>query len=766
LAQPKLKAFTTGRYEWARPDRAFHHYHSHPALRRPAILACLFVVAISPFVSSKEAKGKTPAAGPSQITANTNSQSPKALEAAHHARFDQIIAPVKGYSLSDADAKNIRETILAIAAKKHSKAAALESKVTDPIGRKLIEWYRLQRGHGDDAAEYSAFLHNNPTWPSRNLLWKRLEQRLFLDGGSAIAIKGYFKDGKAQSASGLAALASAHLATGDTAEAKSLAAEVWRQYDLPADLERGFLARFGKFLTEDDHKWRLDRLLVDDVRWKSGRKWRVARAKRVIPFLSAREQKRARARLAVFMRSRVSASRLKGATNTNSKDWGAIFHEAQVLRRAKKTSQAAKLVLAAPTDPKVVANLDQWWTERQKLAYQALKAKKPKLAYKLVRDAGPLSVNPLNEQRFMAGWIALRYLKYADVAEKHFTAYSKSADGPLSRAKSNYWLGRALDARGNPKGAIQAYRAAARNRDTFHGLLAAQKLEPGRKNFPIAAPAEPSPQQIARFNELDVVKAATIAHQSKVGRSIARIFLHHIRTLEENEAWSAMVAHLAHKIGDTQTSVRIGKAAVARGQNLIYYSYPVHALPNYKPLRTPPETAFLLGLARQETEFNTQIVSGAGARGILQVMKVTARHVCRDYKIKCSHKRLLSDPSYNTMIASAYVADRLRDFSGSYVLGLSSYNAGPGRTRQWIREFGDPRSSKIDPIDWIERIPFTETRRYVAKVLSNIQVYRARLGEEATALRINTDLNRARAASVPSPRRKGRRRTNTAKSGG
>jgi len=177
-------------------------------------------------VSSKEAKGKTPAAGPSQIAANTNSQSPKALEAAHHARFDQIIAPVKGYSLSDADAKNIRETILAIAAKKHSKAAALESKVTDPIGRKLIEWYRLQRGHGDDAAEYSAFLHNNPTWPSRNLLWERLEQRLFLDGGSAIAIKGYFKDGKAQSASGLAALASAHLATGDTAEAKSLAAEV------------------------------------------------------------------------------------------------------------------------------------------------------------------------------------------------------------------------------------------------------------------------------------------------------------------------------------------------------------------------------------------------------------------------------------------------------------------------------------------------------------------------------------------------------------
>jgi len=468
----------------------------------------------------------------------------------------------------------------------------------------------------------------------------------------------------------------------------------------------------------------------------------------------------------VFMRSRISASRLKTTANAKSRDWGVVFHKVQLFRRAKKTSQAAKLVLSVPTDPETIANLDQWWTERQKLAYQALKANKPKLAYKLVSDAGPLTVNPLNEQRFMAGWIALRYLKDVDAAEKHFAAYTKSADGPLSRAKSNYWLARALEAKGNSEGAAQHYRAAALSRDTFHGLLAAQKLVPGRKSFQITPPSKPTPQQIARFNELDAVKAVAIAHKSKVGRSIARIFLHHIRTLEENEAWSAMVAHLAREIGDTQTSVRIGKAAIARGQNLIYYSYPVHALPDYKPLRSPPETAFLLGLARQETEFNTQIVSGAGARGILQVMKVTARHVCRDYRIKCSHKRLLSDPSYNTMIASAYVGDRLRDFSGSYVLGLSSYNAGPGRTRQWIREFGDPRSSKIDPIDWIERIPIKETRRYVAKVLSNIQVYRARLGNEATALRINADLNRARAASGPSRRKRGGGRTDTAKSGG
>jgi soluble lytic murein transglycosylase len=197
-------------------------------------------------------------------------------------------------------------------------------------------------------------------------------------------------------------------------------------------------------------------------------------------------------------------------------------------------------------------------------------------------------------------------------------------------------------------------------------------------------------------------------------------------------------------IGDTQMSLRIAKAAIARGQNLIIYGYPVHPFPAYKPLRKPPELAFLLGLARQETEFETQTVSGAGAKGLLQVMTVTAKHVCRDYKIKCDLKRLLPDKAYNASIASAYVADRMDEFDGSYVLGLAGYNAGPGRARQWIRENGDPRDPKVDPLDWIERIPITETREYVTKVMSNIQIYRARLGAESTALRVEEDLVRAR----------------------
>ena len=422
-------------------------------------------------------------------------------------------------------------------------------------------------------------------------------------------------------------------------------------------------------------------------------------------------------------------------------------------------------MLEAPTDPKVVVNLDDWWTERQKLGYLALKSNKPKLAYELVRDGGPLSVNPGNEQAFMAGWIALRYLKDFDAAEKHFRAYTMTADGPLSRAKSHYWLARALEEKGERAKAMQEYRAAARQTDTFHGLLAMQKLEPGRHRLRIEPPDEPTPAQIARFRSLEPARVVALAEAAKLSSSIPRIMLQHLAKLEDSEAWSAMVAHLARAVGDNQASIRIAKAATAQGHNLLYYSYPVHGLPKYKPLRPPPETAFLLGIARQETEFDTSIVSGSGAQGILQVMKGTANHVCREYKIKCNQKKLLEDPSYNTMIASAYIGDRMAEFSGSYILGLSSYNAGPGRTREWIAEFGDPRSGNVDPLDWIERIPIEETRRYVVKVLSNIQIYRARLGEEETALRLDQDLNRAREASLAPPRHEKNGGTDTATSG-
>jgi soluble lytic murein transglycosylase len=664
------------------------------------------------------------------------------IEADHVAKLDAILAPARGYMPSPEDAKRIKEAVSAASKANMVRFLELKAEVTDPVGIKLLDWVRLRYGYGE-AAEYRAFLDNNPLWPDRTMLTQRMEEALFTQGGSATAIKTFFKDAPPQTGIGYAALASAYLAEGNKEEARKNAAKAWRDYQMPGTLETGFLDRFRDLLSAADHKWRFDSLVTDDVRWAGNRKDRAAFAARVVPLLPADEQVKAKARLAVFNKSN-NAKALMAALPADPKDTGLAYHRIQLLRKADKPEEAAQLILSYPPDAEKIAEIDEWWAERRQVAYALLKQKKHKLAYELTKDAGPLSVNPLKEQTFMAGWLAFRHLKDNDAAERHFKDLAKAADGPLSRAKAAYWLGRVAEARKDTAGARTAYERAAKESDTFHGLLAMKMLDPARTNLDITPPKLPSDAQIANFNASDAVKAVVLAHKAGLSREYTRGFLTSLRIGLASEEEAGMIAHLAESIGDTQMALRVAKSAIARGDNLITYGYPIHPFPSYTPLRDPPELPFLLGIARQETEFEPQTVSGAGAKGLLQVMTVTAKHICRDYKIKCDISRLLADKSYNAMIASAYIGDRMDEFGGSYVLGLAGYNAGPGRARQWVREYGDPRDPKIDPLDWIESIPITETREYVTKVLSNIQIYRARLNDGQNALLIDKDLQRAR----------------------
>lgn len=687
---------------------------------------------------------RAPLAEPAQAAIPKESPAPQRskLEAEHIAKLEAALAPVQAYAPSAEDAKRIKEAVSAASKANMVRFLELKAAVTDPVGIKLLEWVRLRYGYGE-AAEFRAFLDNNPLWPDRTMLTQRMEEALFTQGGSASAIKDFFKSTPPQTGIGIAALASAYLAEGNKEDARKHAANAWRNYQMPGTLETGFLGRFRDLLTAEDHKWRFDRMVTDDVRWAGNRKDRAAFAARVIPLLPEAEQVKAKARLAVFNKAN-NAKALMAALPADPKDTGLAYHRIQLLRKADKPEEAAKLILSYPPDPSTIAELDEWWAERRQLAYALLKQKKYKAAYELVKDAGPLSVNPLKEQTFMAGWLAFRRLKDNDDAERHFSNLAKAADGPLSRAKAAYWLGRVAQARGDTAGARAAYERATKEPDTFHGQLAMKALDPKRTRLDITPPKLPTDAQIKKFNDLDAVKAVVLAKKSGLSREYTRGFLTSLRIGLPSEEEAGMIAHLAEGIGDTQMALRVAKSAIARGDNLITYGYPVHPFPSYTPLRDPPELAFLLGIARQETEFEPQTVSGAGAKGLLQVMTITAKHICRDYKIKCDIPRLLSDKSYNAMIASAYIGDRMEEFGGSYVLGLAGYNAGPGRARQWVREYGDPRDPAIDPLDWIESIPISETREYVTKVLSNIQIYRARLNGGENALLVDQDLQRAR----------------------
>jgi soluble lytic murein transglycosylase len=662
-------------------------------------------------------------------------------ELAHIARYDAAIAPVRDLALSSEEAASLRTALKAASAGDLQDARAARDKVSDPAARKLVDWYLYRAGFGT-AAEVRAFLDASPAWPDRRLLIQRSEEALFNSSASSAEIKGFFAGKEPATAVGLAALASAYLADKDEARAKALAVKAWTEFHLPAGQEAAFLKRFGSLLTEADHKRRLDRLLFNDSRWLGERNERAQYIRRMLPLLSADEKKKAEARLAVFMNAKNSGQLIAKLPPEAQAEWGVAMQMAQALRRQKKDEEAWKILLAEPVAT-VAIKPDGWWQERRASAYGALKAGKPNLAYDLVRDPGSLSDNAGKDAAFLAGWLALRHLRDAKLALGHFQMLADTADGPLSKARGYYWLGRTHQVLGDAAKAQASFRAASGFIDTFHGQLARLELDPQAATLKVQPPATPTTEEVARFNNLDAVRATVIARKAGLDNSVVRAFLNHLRHHLTAEAEVAMLAHLSQSLGDQLMAVRIGKIAIARGQNLIYYAYPVQGLPAYKPLRHPPEPAVILGIARQESEFDQSTLSGPGARGILQVMPITARHVCRDYKIKCDIPRLMKDPVYNTMMGSAYISDRMDEFSGSYVLTLAGYNAGPGRAREWIKEFGDPRDGSVDPIDWIHRIPFEETRDYVQKVLSNIQIYRARLGEEANAVRLKADLKRA-----------------------
>ncbi|MEZ5924265.1 MAG: lytic transglycosylase domain-containing protein [Hyphomicrobiaceae bacterium] len=670
-----------------------------------------------------------------------------------HPEMDKAIAPLFSGLPSSADLAHVKASTQAAYRNDIATARAEIEAIADKTARKLAEWYLLRNARGAAGPfDLERFRDGNPDWPTVEIRL-RAEETLLESGGDTGKVIQLLEKEPPRSGAGYGALALAYLAAGDTAKAKATAQRGWREQDMDKDVEAVYLKRLGKLLTAADHKWRVDRMLLNDSRWEGTRKARVAAVKRLLPLLSSEERAKAEARIAVYLCYRGGKCGAGAAAALNKlpleafKDWGVAYHKIQILRRTDQEAGAWTRMLKVPTDATDLVSPDDWWIERRVNAYNALYAGQPKIAYQIAAEHGPVSVNPLKDAEFLAGWIALRFLGDPKRAKTHFEALVAAADGPISRSEGEYWLARAHEALGDKATAREHYGRAAKEYTTFYGQLSRQVLDPKSTKLSIAPVRVPPDETLDRFLRRDIVRATVIAKKAGLV-DLMRVLLSHLRYRLDNEGEMLLLAHLAVSLGDTQSGVRIGKTGIERGFDLVQYAYPTQAMPEFSPLRKLPEQAIFYAIARQESEFNTLTVSGAGARGILQVMPVTAKHICQQYKIKCELSRLQTDPAYNAKLATAYIADRHDDFGGSYIMAIAGYNAGPGRVRGWVSKIGDPRKPNVDPVDWIELIHIEETREYVKKVLSNVQVYRARLGDASTANRIRQDLVRARGKSA------------------
>jgi soluble lytic murein transglycosylase len=635
----------------------------------------------------------------------------------------EALAPVMARETSAKDLKLLEETARLLRKTDYGGARALYSRLTNKTARKLAYWYYLKSANVNASpSEIASFCDANPMWPSRKALNKRAERALVLRSASWRETLEYFRGRQPTSGPGKAALGAALLARGDRDRGARLLREAWRQHVLDAELEAALLSRFSNILTNADHRHR-----ADFLSFKSKRST-IAAVKR---FQSASGGRGAR-----------------GAARSPTR----LLARIRQLRKRDKHRQAWALLRGAPRD--AGGSPSDWWVERRIQARNALNAGHPRIAYSIALGHGPLNSGAQAEAGFLAGWIALRFLNDPATARQHLAGAAHAGGSPRTLARSYYWLARAEMALSRKQDARAHFSEAARHQHTFYGQLARTALTavgagPQSLRVRLRPPARPTREDIRAFQHMDVIDAMLIAHKAGLD-SIIPLFLNDLGRRVESPGLLTLVAEFGQRVAYPHVNVRFAKVALNRGFPLEHYAYPA-ALPRFRPLvqNTPLDRALLHALTRQESEFNAKIVSSANARGLMQLLPGTARQMCRAYGVQYDLKKLTKDPGYNVSLGSAYLYKVLDDYSGSYIMALASYNAGPGRVKEWIGIFGDPRDPKVDPIDWVERIPFTETRNYVHKILESVQLYRARLGGREGPLLLVDDLYRGR----PNPMR-------------
>ncbi len=379
-----------------------------------------------------------------------------------------------------------------------------------------------------------------------------------------------------------------------------------------------------------------------------------------------------------------------------------------------------------------------WWFNRHVLIRRALEEKRYQDAYRLAADHHSEAGADFADARFLAGWLALRYLKDPETATRHFTKLKGGVSYPISTARAHYWLGRAAEAAGKKAEARLHYAQGATLQTTFYGQLSAEKLS-NRPMLELPEPSRSSQTEIDKLLEKEVVQAIVLLKELKQPKTL-KVFIYDLAN-NLNHKWEyKALADLMMDMDEVHYSVRLAKKASLKHIFIVDQAYPLQAAPRKNDKLIMAEPAIVLGLSRQESEFDGRAVSHAGALGIMQIMPGTAKVIARRHKQPYDRARLLSDPNYSFVLGGVHLNDLVKKFGGSYIMTAAAYNAGENRVREWIRTFGDPRSARVDTIDWIEQVPFSETRNYIQRVLENTQIYRNRLAGKPTPLMLSVDL--------------------------
>jgi soluble lytic murein transglycosylase len=612
-----------------------------------------------------------------------------------------------------------------------ASARSLAAQGQDPVAKQLVEWrYALDRNSGASFAEIDAVIKSTESktsagaWPLRGTLQARAEAAITPDMAPATIIA-WFGAKTPNSSIGRIRLGEALVAAGEKTKGAALIRQGWAEGSFDPPIEQAILQKDAAYLTPQSDSARLDALL-----WRG----EITAARHELSRVDAATADIGNARIALAMygwpKAQAVVEKQRGTT-----DPGLLFDWARALRLAGRDNDAHATLLRISAAPMIRDHAARWWAELSIQARDALASADPSDAAALVGHAGFTSGDQYADQQFLAGFIALRFLKQPSTALVDFQNLDASVSRPISKSRAQYWEGRSLEALGDTASALAHYRHAANWPETFYGQIALAHIE--------ASPLLHLSDTAVEAAAVPEVDADPLMPEIKVLADLGQVDSLRLFVDRDAETYSSP-RHLKRLMiqlkewGYPEVSVRLAKTASYAGAPMPQFAHPLLTLPAYSGPGAAPDPALVLGLIRQETEFDPYAISSAGARGLMQMMPASARLAAHDASLPYRPEALLTDTSYNMQLGMTEYHSHMDRFGGSWVLAIASYNAGPGNVKRWLAANGDPRVT--DPIDWIEQIPFGETRNYVQRVLENAEVYRARLAGKDVPLRILADL--------------------------
>ncbi|MFP4568527.1 transglycosylase SLT domain-containing protein [Rhodosalinus sp.] len=602
------------------------------------------------------------------------------------------------------------EAMDALRAGDWTRAAELGQR-DGPAAADVIEWHRLREGRGS-AEEVMDFLSRNPDWPG--LDWLRRRSEAAIAKADPATVRAFFAENLPQTGEGALAHAAALEAAGETGAAQAELVLAWRTRPLSAAEHASFVARHGALLAPH-HTARLDMALWQE--WQDN-------ARAMLPLVPEGWRALAEARLALAADAPGVDTRIAAVPAPLADHPGLAYERFAWRLRRGRLEDAADLLLAQSDSAETLGEPAVWAGPRRTLARLLKQEGRHELAYRVAAShhtaamVGYVSA----ELEWIAGYLALRHLDRPDDAVAHFARFAQGVASPISLGRAGYWLGRAQEAAGNAEGAAEAYALGAAHQSSFYGLLAAER---GGLPFDATLAGDaPAPDWTgAAFTDSSVFRAGVLLLAAEERRLGERFLTHLAESLDPKAL--AQLGAMLDDLEEPHVAVMVGKRAAQRGIVVPASYYALHPMAG---TGWPVPTELALAIARRESEFDPSVVSGAGARGLMQVMPDTAREVAGRLGLGYDHDRLLSDWTFNAQLGTAYLAELVERFEGNPVLVAAAYNAGPARPIRWTRELGDPRDPEVDVVDWIESIPFAETRNYVMRVTESLPVYRARLG--------------------------------------